>query len=290
MSDSRAATNSRWEQLLAEFDNRRDEAYAAAVVEYVLQARVERRDLPVAERGTVDAEVIYPDGRTAALEVTSVEASSTWHLRARLDRMRPTTAPGQLMWVIRPNSIVELDRLVKIHRRVIAVCEQHGAQDPESLPYDVIAADPDLTWLAWEDAQGGMSGHEVPGNPRIFWEQPIEVAVFSSEGEAIAAGVAAELTVEPSVGHIAKLLRDSHEERHLFLIIGATGLGTAAAFSLIGAEEVPNADPDLPPGVDHLWLGPGWGETATVWTRGHGWRNVRVRDQPDAEEEEPADP
>jgi hypothetical protein len=285
VSGTEPGANPRWEQLLAEFDNRRDEAYAAAVVEYVLRARVERRDVPGADRGTVDAEVIYPDGRTAALEITSVEASSTWHLRARLNRMKPTDAPGQLMWVIRPKSIAELDRLVTIHERVIAICEQYGAPNPEFLPFDVIAADPDLTWLAWEDARGGMSGHPVPKNPRIFWEQPIEVAVFSSEAEAIASGVAAELLVEPSVGHIAKLLRDSHHERHLFLIIGATGLGTAAAFSLVGAEEVPNAHPELPEGVDHLWLGPGWGETVTVWTRGQGWRNVRAREEPEIEDE-----
>ena len=84
-----------WDRLLDEFDGRRDEAFAAAVVEYVLKASVQWRDLPGGPPGTVDAEVMYPDGRTAALEITSVEATSTWHLRARLDRMKPSPAPGR---------------------------------------------------------------------------------------------------------------------------------------------------------------------------------------------------
>lgn len=269
-----------WYRLLAEFDGRRDEAYAAAVVEYVLKASVERRDLPGGPPGTVDAEVMYPDGRTAALEITSVEAGSTWHLRARLDRMKPSPAPGRFLWMIRPNTVAELARLVTIHERVIGVCELWGVTDPEHLPGDVIAADADLTWLAWEGFLGRMSGHEVPRDPRVFWEYPIESAVWGSDADEITSGVAAALKVEPSLGHITKLLRDSHDERHLFLVVGSTGLSNAAAFALIEPENLPTVHPELPAGLDNLWLGPGWGETVTVWSRDRGWRNEKAREGP----------
>ena len=259
---------------------RREEAYAAWVIEYVLNARVEPRDIPGAPRGTVDGEIIYPDGHTAALEITGVEPTADRHLRARIDKLKPSAAPGKLMWTLRPNSVAELERLQEIHVRVIELCEGHGVREPEQLPLEVIAHDPDLIWLAWEGFLGRMSGHPVEGIPRVWWMYPITSAVFSSEADEIAAGVAAALMVEPSLGHVAKLLRDAHEERHLFLIVGSTGLSNAAAFALIEPDTVPAVDPALPDGLDHLWLGPGWGSTVTRWTRGVGWRNERVSDLP----------
>jgi hypothetical protein len=45
---------------------------------------------------------------------------------------------------------------------------------------------------------------------------------------------------------------------------------------LIEPEHLPADDPNVPSGVDHLWLGPGWGGTVTVWSRGRGRRNERV--------------
>lgn len=274
------ASDDRFAELLAEFGGRRDEAYAARVVERALGALVERRDLPGAPRGTVDAEVIYPDGRTAALEVTSAEASETWHLRKLIDAMPPTPAPGAWSWFIRPQTVAELRRLQAIHERVIEVCEANGVELPLNLPGHLVIGDADLQWIAWE-AQLRMSAHP-PGSkgPRIYWEQRADWAVFSSEADSIMDGVAAALKVEPSVGHLEKLLRDPHSERHLFLVIGSTGLSSAAAFSLIEPEELPTVDPDMPPGVDHLWLGPGRGNTVTVWSRGRGWRNDWITDQP----------
>jgi len=274
------ANPTKWDALLAEYEGRRDEAYAAAVVEYVLKARVERRDVRGAPRGTVDAKILYPDGRTAALEMTSVEGEDVWHLRAKLEEMEPTAAPGRLRWIIRPNTVAELKRLVTIHERVIRICEQYGVGDPEQLPGDVIASDTDLTWLAWENVLGRMSGHEVPADPKVFWEWPIESAVWGNDADEIASGVAATLEVEPSLGHIKKLLADPHEERHLFLVVGSTGLSNAAAFTLIeaDAEAIPTFEPDLPDGLDNLWLGPGWGSTVTRWTRGSGWRNEQAKD------------
>lgn len=266
------------ERLLAGF--RRDEAYAAWVVEDVLQARVEPRDVAGAPRGSVDGEIIYPDGRTAALEITGVESTEDKHLRARIDRLKPSPSPGKLMWSMRPRNVAELDRLQAIHPRIIELCERHGVTNPEDLPFDVIGEDADLTWLAWEGFMGRMSGHPVESNPRVWWMYPIESAVFGDEAEEIAAGVEAALRVEPALGHVAKLLRDPHEERHLFLIVGSTGLSNAAAFALIEPETVPTVDPDLPAGLDHLWLGPGWGTTVTVWSRGHGWRNERLSNRP----------
>lgn len=269
-------TDPREKRLLAGF--RRDEAYAAWVIEDVLKVQVEPRDIPGAPRGTVDGEIVYPDGRSAALEITGVESTADRHLRARIDKLKPTPAPGQLTWNLRPNTIAELERLQQVYPRVVDLCERHGVRNPEELPLDLIAHDADLTWLAWEGFTGMMSGHPMKSDPMVMWMHPITSAIFSSEADEIAEGVAAALHVEPCLSHVSKLLRDPHEERHLFLIIGSTGLSNAAAFALIEPDTVPTGDPDLPDGLDHLWLGPGWGSTVTRWSREVGWRNERLSD------------
>jgi hypothetical protein len=65
---------------------RRDEAFAFAVVGRVLAARIEPYDI-CGRQGAVDAMVHYPDGRTAALEVSSIgpddEARIVEYLDAR---------------------------------------------------------------------------------------------------------------------------------------------------------------------------------------------------------------
>ncbi|MDP9027847.1 MAG: hypothetical protein M3N46_09905, partial [Actinomycetota bacterium] len=214
------------------------EGYAAAAVERALGARVEARDVLGAPQRTVDAEIIYADGSTAALEVTSAETRDIWHLRKLVEGKGSTSAPGRLSWFIRPQTVDELHQLVRIHERVIELCEAHGVDWPLNLPGEVVMGDADLEWIAWS-AQLRMSAHP-PGErgPRIYWEQRMESAVYSSEAEVIAEGVAAALNDELIVRHLDKLLNDPHDERHLFLVIGSTGLSNAAAFSLIEPAEL----------------------------------------------------
>ncbi len=258
---------------------RRDELYAAAVVEHVLGASVVQLDVPGAPRKTIDGEIRYGDGRRAGLEVTSVEDSSEHHLRAKLKTRPSAPAPGRLTWTIHAPSVRDLARLEKLYERVIALAERHNVTRPEDLPLDVIHGDPELEWLAWEVGPV-MWGYLPSGKPKVYWMPPVAAAIFSSEGEAIAEGVDAALQVDPARDHIAKLLAAPYDERHLFLIVGTTGLSNAAAYALIEPSEVPSEDPALPVGIDHLWLAPGWGQTVTVWSRPTGWRHERLPDPP----------
>jgi hypothetical protein len=237
---------------------------------------VRQLDIAGAPRGTVDAEIIYPDGRTAALEFTSVESKDVHHIRKRVSEYLPEPAPGKLTWSIHPESVADLDRLRSIYQHVILTVEGHGVNRPDELPMQALLADEDLKWIAWE-SKSAMAGYPSKSPPQVVWLNPIVSAIYGSEGEEITAGVAQGLRVEPAKGHLEKLLRDPHDERHLYLNVGVTGLGTSAAFALMNPSTLPSADPDMPQGVDHLWLDSGWGPTATVWSRGQGWRNVSVR-------------
>lgn len=256
-----------------------DEEKAAAIVAQLLDAEVRSLEEPGKPSARIDAEIKYRDGRLASLEFTDVEDRERHWLHGRLAQLsEPQPAPGKLMWTIRPQSVDEIERLLRIHERVILTCEEYGADHPQLLPHEVIAADADLRWLAWESGRRlRVTGHPMD-EPKVYWMPPQVWAVWDNEADEIARGVAEALQTELCLRHLGKLLDGPHDERHLFLLLGATGLGTAAAFSLIEPKSVPTADPPMPDGVDHLWLAPGWGTTVTVWSRGRGWRNERVRD------------
>lgn len=254
---------------------RHDEQFAAAVVEQVLKARVEPRYVLGAPPGTVDGEIHYPDGHTAALEITGVEQQWLKHLRAKLKGRHRSKAPGRLTWSINPANVADLLRLDAIHERIILLTESSGRSSPNELPIEMIARDPDLQWIVWESASA-IAGYESPGAPTIWWSEPNTTAVFTNEADEISAGLADAILIDPIKNHLEKLLLDPHEERHLFVIVGTNGLSSSAAFALIGSPTLPHLDPEIPKGIDHLWLAPGWGGTVTVWTRGIGWRNELV--------------
>ena len=61
---------------------RHDEAFAAGVVRHVLGAEVVQLDVSGAPPRTVDGEIRYPDGRTAALEVTNLMSTADLQLQS----------------------------------------------------------------------------------------------------------------------------------------------------------------------------------------------------------------
>ena len=259
------------------------ERYGAYVIAKVLGASVIETDIPGAPPGTVDGEIQYSDGRTAAVEFTSVQPQERHHLSEKLKPMQLSPAPGQLTWGIHPENVADLRRLLKVYRHIILETERYGRARPEELPFDVISGDPELRWIAW-DSRSTMGGVVSEHDPVVFWLNP-SIATFIGDPPAeIFTGVEEALNIEPCVSHLSKLLRDTHAERHLFLGVGMGGLSDAASLVLMNGPKLPDRDPAMPKGVDHLWLGPGFGKSVTVWSKGPGWRNEWLSDpEPDTE-------
>lgn len=253
------------------------ERYGAYVISKVLSVNVIERDIPGAQPGTVDGEIQYSDGRTAAVEFTSVHPQERFHLSKKLAPRKVVPAPGRLTWGIHPATAEDFDRLLRVHERIIRIAEDYGTGQLEALPFDVVADDPDLRWLLWE-SRSRMTGFPAEHSPVIFWLNPTIASFVGDAQTEILDGVQAAMNVEHVAAHLLKLLRDDHDERHLFLGIGMGGLSAAASLVLMNGPELPSEDPAVPVGIDHLWLGPGFGKTVTVWSRGRGWRNEWLSD------------
>lgn len=262
--------------------DRRDEQFARAVVARVTGATVTRTDDKHAPAGTVDGRLDYPDGRTGALEISTLGLPSEFELEARIKRLDgKLPMPGRWKWVVRVADPNELPRIQGIYAKAILTCEAHGVTKVDDLPTLVVSADADLAWL-WAESTSSLFGIKLPDGAQdssgyIDLSYRPVIAGWQSGPDQVVAGVNAALTVDPLAKRVTKLLRADGDERHLFLRVTFSGLEESALVRLIvhsmsvETAELLQGDPDLPDGVGYLWLLTGWGQRVSRWTRGSGW-------------------
>src|SRR4051812_36901253 len=100
------------------------ERVAFEVVRRVLRVEVEHYDTD-GRQGVVDALLHYPDGRVAALEVTTLAADGRQQLDALLgaeDFAWPN--PGVWWWSINIGDVADLPRLRECYKFIILMCEE----------------------------------------------------------------------------------------------------------------------------------------------------------------------
>ena len=137
---------------------RPDEKLAALLVERVTGARARAHDVG-GRQGAHDVDLTYPSGRRAALEVTTHAGVGVRHAASVLGQERLSWPnPGRWWWTIDIADMAELPRVRAVYARVIQVCESQGLSTPADLPDAVVAADPELRWLARSSAST-MRGH-----------------------------------------------------------------------------------------------------------------------------------
>lgn len=268
---------------------------ARAVVAEVTGATVVRTDTHDSPPGTVDGWLTYPDGRGGALEVSTLTTSDEFELEGRIRRRGgQLPAPGNWKWVISLRDHRELARIESIYWKAIVLCEEHRVQTPDRLPFDVIDADDDLTWL-WSESTTGFFGVMVPEGARdtsrtTDLSTGVMVSSWEDAALSLADTITGALAVDPLAKRVTKLLRADADERHLFLRVTASGISESNFYNLLQHAIWPDesrpilGDPVAPEGISHLWLLTGWGQKVTRWTRGKGWDHpgfgVRLRQQP----------
>lgn len=259
-----------------------EEKFARAVVGQVMGANVSRADDRHAPAGTVDGRLEYSSGRVGALEISTLGLPHEFEAAMRIEKLggRPPM-PGRWKWVITITNPDDIRRILRIYEKVISVCEEHDAVRIEELPASVVGGDRDLTWL-WEKSSSSFFGIELPAGAQdlsgyIDLRYRPAVVGWLSGPDQIVVGVNAALAVDPLAKRVAKLARAAGDERHLFLRVASSGLEETAFVRLMQHSMAPSdaglleGEPDLPEGIDYLWLLTGWGQRVSRWTRGVGW-------------------
>jgi hypothetical protein len=257
------------------------------VVEQVTGAEVTRTDDSRAPAGSVDARLKYPDGRIGALEFSTLGLPSEFELEARIKRLDGRLPmPGRWKWVVALSDPNELPRIQATYAKAILACEAHGIADLQELPQAEVSRDPDLIWLR-AISTSRLFGIKLPADAQDasryvdLTYRPVIAGWQSAPGQ-IVAGLNAALAVDPLARRVDKLARADGDERHLFLRVTFSGLDGSAMVRLVQHSIAPDdvepihGEPDLPMGIDHLWLLTGWGQRVTRWRREAGWDHPRL--------------
>ena len=260
-----------------------DETVAALLVERATGATATAHDVD-GRQGAYDVLLALPDGRRAALEVTTHAAPGIRRSGVLLGRGRQSWPnPGRRAWGVLLGEPHDLPRLRAVYARAITTCEAQCVDGPASLPLHVLENDPELHWLATQSRSSlvpvttpqGRTSTGVTVTPR-----PPAGAVDSLL-RTLPDAVSRLLLVPHVARRVAKVCGATGvDERQLLVGIGEGGLPDAVYRALCGpVEALPDEDPEVDdPRLSRLWLTTDWGGSPLLcWGPEHGWATQATR-------------
>lgn len=205
--------------------------------------------LEAQSRGEHDIEIVYPNGRTAMVEVASVVDSQNLEtIAAILGKKKeadliPVTQTLE-RWYIGPTKGAKVNLIRKVIDRYLAQLEAAGVRSFDAHMDNV----PDEIRMQFESL--GISGGDVVDFiPKGY----IQLGLPSESGWVGAVAVNdAVLEAANRPDNLGKLALGNHDEKHLFVFVDSSAAKPHAGLFL--SDELPLA-PDLPPPITHGWVG-----------------------------------
>ena len=251
---------------------RPEERFAFAVVGSVLPVTVEPFDRCGRQRA-VDAILHHPDGRTAALEVSSIgpdgEAAIVNYLGNR--GHCKSLAGLNRRWLVQiPRDFHPAD-MRKIDM-VLPWCEARGAEHLSELAGERPEVDDLLHQGVRANAVSNTAGRVDPAGSRVYFALPA-MGGFSSRGLASLPDELAETMRTPKIqSKISKLAASGLEERHLLLIVRPSAFSWPVFEGLAFDGPFPTGAPLLPDDLSQVWLLTGLQAGGVVrCISGRGW-------------------
>ena len=192
---------------------RNEERFAYAVINRILGVEVQHHDTG-AKPAMVDGHFSLADGRTGAVEVTTVSAGKALEIEAVVPKWKLDIPGLQWAWHINVGSGVRRAAACRHLELLIPRCEQQGVRHIENMiPL------PDLldsyTWCIDSDI-------EAFGTPETSFPGRIYMAPGTSSGGAVPDGLdgfpawlIAQLATDRFAGDLAKLKQSGRQEQHL---------------------------------------------------------------------------
>jgi hypothetical protein len=251
---------------------RPEERFAFAVAGSVLPVTVEPYDR-CGRQHAVDAILHHPDGRTAALEVSSVgpddEAAIVNYLGNR--GHCKSIAGLNHRWLVQIPRDFHPAHIRKIDM-VLPWCEAHGAEHLSELAGERPEVDDLLHQGVRANAVTNAAGRIAPAGSRVYFVLPV-IGGFSGRGLASLPDELAETLRAPKVqSRISKLAASGLEERHLFLIVRPSAFSWPVFEGLAFGGPLPTEAPLLPDSLSQVWLLTGLQAGGVVrGISGRGW-------------------
>jgi hypothetical protein len=233
--------------------DRPDEKFAFGVVGRVLGVSVEEYDTGK-RRAAVDGLLHYPDGRIAALEVSSLgppEEARTMNLlnKSRYKRIVEGLSSCWIMSIphdFHPARFQQIDE-------VLRHCENLGLRDLKRA-----AGTNELVDEILDLRVSGIATPEPTTNGAVVWLVPAIIGGFTGTGsQGLPDQVNTALLDDKMQSKLKKLAESGHEERHLFLSIRSQAFSFAVYENLCFGGPLPSESPQLPDGLSELWLASG---------------------------------
>lgn len=251
------------------------ERAAFSIVESICGVTVDEWDVP-GRSGVVDGRLSYPDGRSAALEVMALAGERALHLASKIDGEPVLPAPGVWSWLLQPSTIAEYEWISTRYADLILLCEAHGAPRPADLPMEVRHANPDVS--AFVRTRINLVGSPLLAageSPVVRMVAPGMSGTVDLSLRGLHSELAAAYQTDVFERHLAKLGRDSADEKHLFIPVHYTAFSFAVADGLMRGTLLPSDDPPADSRLTHLWLASHFGRIL-LWDAAGGWQQHHI--------------
>ena len=215
-----------------------------------------------------DFTLTMASGRTVAVEVTRFADSRALQQRAEVAKRAHLRFPElRYNWQVKVAGTYDVDYWLAAVAPVLVRLEENGIESllvhrhPED---DEYAAEADLrsrgVRLVYRLGDAGPEGAQI-----LF----AEASVGGATSPNVVVDVGSMLAAKED--NVRKLTTATEDEKHLFVWIDSDQHHAVAA---IGSGWLPTGHPDLPPGVDVMWVATAY-DPAHVWAfrSGEGWRD-----------------
>jgi len=218
----------------------------------------------------VDAIFAYPDGRRAALEITSDEHEAARQQAERLadDNWTYSIAGLKQGWYVRVSLDSRINQLEKDLLGILGPLEAAGIAGYEPDRWARSISDVDRLAI-----RHGLKANVIEGSPagEVFVSQAAWGSTADSDPAVVSRWVATFLTQRLGKRKAVKLRDHKNvDERHLFIwATSRSDLGVRRVLSRDIEIGVDTEAPSLPDGVSHVWVGAARGVVA--WFPDRGW-------------------
>lgn len=245
-----------------------EELDARTVLEVILGGSSEQVDPGGGSRQLHDFTLTVPSGRTVAVEVTRFADSRALQQRAEVAKRVHLRYPVlRHDWLINIAGTYHVDEWLAAVEPVLVRLEHDGLvsllvhRHPEDGEH---AAEADLRSLRVRLVY--RLGDAGPDGAQIFLA---EASVSGSTSPDVVVGVGSMLAGKAD--NVRKLTSAAEDEKHLFIWIDSDQHQAVAA---VDSDWLPSGQPDLPPGVDVMWVATAY-DLAHVWAfrSGEGWQD-----------------